>query len=90
MDMGPAGVYQLFKRRGQQLGGMYNKPAEMPFPPHWLLYARVPDVHKGAETVKSLGGKVLNGPMEVPGGGWIVQIMDPQGAVFALHHVKPS
>ena len=88
MDMGPVGVYQLFKRKGQQLGGMYNKPAEMPFPPNWLLYARVPDVHKGAETVKSLGGKVLNGPMEVPGGGWIVQIMDPQGAMFALHHTK--
>ena len=30
------------------------------------------------------GGQVLNGPMEVPGGGWIVQCMDPQGAMFAL------
>jgi predicted enzyme related to lactoylglutathione lyase len=90
MDMGPMGIYQLYKRGTQQLGGIYNKPAEMPFPPNWLLYARVPDVHKGAETVKSLGGKVLNGPMEVPGGGWIVQIMDPQGAMFALHHTKAS
>jgi len=28
---------------------------------------------------------VLNGPMEVPGGDWILNAMDPQGAAFALH-----
>jgi predicted enzyme related to lactoylglutathione lyase len=27
---------------------------------------------------------VLNGPMQVPGGSWIVQCADPQGAAFAL------
>jgi predicted enzyme related to lactoylglutathione lyase len=27
---------------------------------------------------------VLNGPMEVPGGAWIIQGADPQGAMFAL------
>ena len=30
------------------------------------------------------GGTVLNGPMAVPGGGWIIQALDPQGAMFAL------
>ena len=34
---------------------------------------------------KSAGGTVLNGPMEVPGGDWIAQCLDPQGAAFALH-----
>jgi len=29
---------------------------------------------------------VLNGPMEVPGGDMIAQCMDPQGAMFAVHH----
>lgn len=28
------------------------------------------------------------GPMEVPGGEWIIQGMDPQGAVFALVGAK--
>ena len=56
-----------------------------PPPPHWLLYAKVPDVEAAAETVKSLGGQVLNGPMDVPGGDRVVQCMDPQGAAFALH-----
>ncbi|RWQ34687.1 MAG: VOC family protein, partial [Mesorhizobium sp.] len=27
---------------------------------------------------------ILMGPMEVPGGGWIVMCTDPQGAHFAL------
>ena len=30
------------------------------------------------------GGTILNGPMEVPGGAWIIQASDPQGAMFAL------
>ncbi|MEK1874013.1 MAG: VOC family protein, partial [Rhizobium altiplani] len=30
------------------------------------------------------GGTVLNGPMEVPGGSWIIQAADPQGAFFCL------
>ena len=30
------------------------------------------------------GGKIVNGPMEVPGGDWIAQGIDPQGAMFAV------
>ena len=36
------------------------------------------------ERLKASGGKVVNGPMEVPGGSWIVQGLDPQGAMFSL------
>ena len=90
MDMGPAGLYQLYGRKGVDLGGIYKKPPEMPFPPNWLQYVRVPDVHQAIEVVKELGGKVLNGPMEVPGGSWIAQCMDPQGAAFALHHTAQA
>jgi predicted enzyme related to lactoylglutathione lyase len=35
--------------------------------------------------VKESGGKIVNGPMEVPGGDVIAQGIDPQGAMFALH-----
>jgi predicted enzyme related to lactoylglutathione lyase len=48
----------------------------------------VADVASGAERVKANGGQVLNGPMEVPGGDWIAQCMDPQGAMFAVHARK--
>jgi uncharacterized protein len=86
-DMGPAGVYQLFAGNGQDLGGMFVKPAEMPGPPSWLFYARVPDVNAAVEAVKTAGGQLLNGPMEVPGGSRIAQCMDPQGAKFAVHQM---
>jgi uncharacterized protein len=81
----PAGIYQMFGRAEQMLGGMYDKPPEMPMPPHWLCYAFVPSADSAAALVQRLGGKVLNGPMDVPGGGRIAQCMDPQGAAFALH-----
>jgi uncharacterized protein len=88
MDMGPMGKYHMFGR-AFGLGGMMNKPAEMAqVPPHWGLYVRVPDVHAGAGRVKASGGQILNGPMEVPGGDWVVNCMDPQGAAFSLHHKK--
>jgi predicted enzyme related to lactoylglutathione lyase len=85
MDMGEAGIYQMYGCGAFPLGGMYKKPAEMPAPPHWLHYIKVEDVNAAVEKVKELGGQVLNGPMEVPGGDFIAQCMDPQGAAFALH-----
>lgn len=90
MDMGPMGLYQMFGRTTASMGGMFNKPAEMPAPPHWLLYIKVDDVHRAVEKAKELGGQVLNGPTEVPGGDWIAQCMDPQGAAFALHSAKKN
>jgi predicted enzyme related to lactoylglutathione lyase len=88
MDMGAMGKYHIFGREWD-MGGMMNKPPEMAqVPPHWGLYFRVADVEQGAERVKASGGKVLNGPMDVPGGSRIVNCMDPQGAAFSLHHLK--
>ena len=90
MDMGPVGTYQMFNRTVGAIGGMMNKPTEMAHvPPSWGFYFRVPDVHAAAERVKQRGGRILNGPMEVPGGDWAVNCMDAQGAAFSLHHKKP-
>jgi predicted enzyme related to lactoylglutathione lyase len=89
MDMGPMGKYQMFNRPHGMIGGMMNKPPEMAnVPPNWQIYFRVPDVHAAAERIKANGGKILNGPMEVPGGDWVVNAMDPQGAAFGLHTRK--
>ncbi len=94
-DIGAGGVYWMFGRvgAGPTLGGMYNKPPETPAPPHWLCYVRVPSADKAAAAVARLGGGVVNGPMEVPGGDRIAQCVDPQGAAFAVHSVtvaKPA
>ncbi len=86
MDMGPMGKYYMFNRPHGMIGGMMNKPPEMAHvPPHWMIYFRVPDIDAAADRVKVNGGKILNGPMEVPGGDRIVNAMDPQGAAFSLH-----
>jgi predicted enzyme related to lactoylglutathione lyase len=91
MDMGAMGKYHMFARGAALGGGIMNKPAEMAqIPPYWGFYFRVPDVHAAAERAKAKGGKVLNGPMEVPGGDWAVNCMDPQGAVFSMHHKKQT
>ena len=89
-DMGPMGTYYMFGR-AWPLGGIMTKTPDMAqLPTQWTPYFRVDDVHGGAERITSHGGQVLQGPMEVPGGDWIVQAVDPQGAAFALHQVAKA
>ena len=83
MDMGDMGVYQIFAFKGQQIGGMMTKPKEIPNP-YWLYYFNVEALDSEIDRAKSGGAQVIQGPMEVPGGAWIVQCTDPQGAFFAL------
>lgn len=84
MDMGPMGKYLLFGREGKQIGGMMNKPKDAPMPSAWMYYQRVADLDVALERAKAKEARLLHGPMEVPGGDWVAQLMDPQGAAFAL------
>ena len=91
MDMGPMGKYHMFGRHLGPLGGMMNKPKELAqVPPNWGTYFLVRDLDAAVERVKTGGGKILNGPMEVPGGDRIVNCLDPQGAAFSLHAKKAA
>ncbi|MEC3911970.1 VOC family protein [Sphingobium sp. CR2-8] len=92
MDMGDMGSYQLVSQDGgrdfqSMTGGIMPVPTGMPRPA-WLFYFAVADIDAAVEKVTAGGGKVLNGPMEVPGGAWIIQATDPQGAMFALVGMK--
>jgi predicted enzyme related to lactoylglutathione lyase len=87
-DMGPMGVYHLVGLGGVESIGMFKIFPDKPQPPQWRSYAQITDIDKSANAGKAAGGKILNGPMEVPGGTWIVQMTDPQGAAFALHALK--
>lgn len=89
MDMGEMGMYQTFGRGVHPIGGMMKRPPEMPVSA-WLFYVRVPDAAAAAEKVKELGGQVLHGPMEVPGGDQVAVCCDAQGAAFGVHAVKPG
>jgi predicted enzyme related to lactoylglutathione lyase len=82
-DIGKIGTYQLFSAGGQTIGGMLNKPAVIPVP-FWLYYFNISDIDAAAQRVTTGGGQILDGPLEMPGGSWIVQCADPQGAIFAL------
>ena len=83
VDMGPMGTYQLFTAGAEPIGGMMNMCDGVPSPA-WMFYFVVPEAKAAAARISSKGGQVLTGPHQVPGGGWIVQGMDPQGAMFAL------
>ncbi|MEW5916661.1 MAG: VOC family protein, partial [Gemmatimonadota bacterium] len=88
MDMGEGlGIYQLFRRNGRDVGGMFNKP-DPNMPSMWCYYVRVPEMAAAQQRITSGGGTVVNGPMEVPGGDTILMATDPQGAMFAVHYVK--
>jgi uncharacterized protein len=83
MDMGAMGKYQLFATKGAQTGAMMTKMPQSPVP-FWLYYFNVEAIDAAVERVGAAGGKIVNGPMAVPGDRWIVQGLDPQGAMFAL------
>jgi predicted enzyme related to lactoylglutathione lyase len=85
-DMGPMGIYLVFGRNGGQLGGMFDKGAQgKPGAAYWLGYVSVTDLEGAVERAKGARGSVLMGPMDVPGGDRVAQLMDPYGAFFALH-----
>lgn len=86
MDMGPMGTYRLFDEGDNKPmgdGGMMLKPDQMPVSA-WGFYFNVDAIGAAVKRVQAGGGTVVNGPMEVPGGGWIITGMDPQGGMFSL------
>ncbi|MDQ0462678.1 putative enzyme related to lactoylglutathione lyase [Caulobacter ginsengisoli] len=87
-DMGPMGVYRIFNVDGVQTGGVMTKPAEMPHSV-WNFYIQVDAIGAAVERVKAGGGQVIMDPMQVPGGLWVVQCTDPQGAVCSLISPNP-
>jgi uncharacterized protein len=87
-DMGPMGIYLMFGKGSDTYGGMVTKTAEMTLPLNWLSYIKVADAKATTEALPKLGAKVMNGPMEVPGGDWITVLADPQGAIVAVHSAK--
>lgn len=84
-DMGErVGTYVVFGIGSKRLGGIMTRPKGLPLPPMWVYYAETKDLEGALGRAAAKGGTVMNGPMEVPGGR-IAQLMDPEGAMFALH-----
>ena len=83
MDMGEMGKYRFIQSHGTTIGAVMRKPPQLPVS-MWTYYIGVDDVDRAAEAIKTGGGQVINGPMEIPGGEFAVNAIDPQGASFGI------
>ncbi len=90
LDMGGGFYYQTFGLGGQDFGGAYTIPADRPMPPAWCPYANCSSADEVAGKVVAAGGQLCHGPLDVPGGGRIVQFFDPQRAMFAVHSMPTA
>ncbi|MGY8635852.1 VOC family protein [Bradyrhizobium sp. 14AA] len=82
-----AAWYQLFSAGGQTVGGMLTKLPSVG-QPSWLHYFNVDDIGAATKHVNAGGGRILQGPIELPDGCWIARCVDPQGALFALQGAR--
>ncbi len=83
VPMGEMGVYQTFGPTDRAIGGMFSHHTPAPGP-YWLYYFGVEDIDAAVERIKAHGGPILMGPVEVPGGAFVVNAQDPQGGLFAV------
>jgi uncharacterized protein len=84
-DMGEMGTYTEWLRGEDSIGGMMDVSGRMPdeIPAHWLVYFAVENTDAALETVKSSGGGVSFGPIDIPAGRFAM-VTDPHGAAFAV------
>lgn len=92
MDMGEMGKYEFLRHAGRSdgsvmgqgmLGAVMPKMPQMPVSA-WTYYFRVAGIDAAVDYIKANGGTILQEPMEIPGGDFSMNAMDPQGAAFAL------
>jgi uncharacterized protein len=83
MDMGDMGKYQFIEHDGVQIGAIMGKLPQVPAA-MWNHYFWVASIETAKAAVEANGSQVINGPMQVPGDDWIIQGIDPQGALFSL------
>lgn len=80
MPMGEMGEYSFIANgdsKGEAIGAVMK--AQPGTPAGWGFYFRVPDITEAQAKVEAGGGKVIWGPHEVPGGEWVINIVDPEG-----------
>ena len=80
--------YTMWTTGGKPFAGIFRLGADMKamgVPPNWMPYVETDDVDRTASLATSLGGKVVNGPADIPGTGRYAVIQDPQGATFGIY-----
>lgn len=64
-----------------------TKLPDMP-EPFWNYYVNVDGLDAAVGRATAAGARIVHGPQQVPGGSWIVNALDPQGAMFSLVSMK--
>jgi hypothetical protein len=83
MDMGEMGKYRFIQSGPVTIGAIMRKPPQLPVSV-WTYYIGVDNIDRAVAAINSGGGRILNGPMEIPGGEFALNGVDPQGAAFGL------
>lgn len=83
MDMGEMGKYQFLHQSGVMIGAVMPTMPDMPRS-MWNFYIGVDDIDRAAEAVRSGGGQFVQEPIEIPGGDYSINAVDPRGAMFGL------
>jgi predicted enzyme related to lactoylglutathione lyase len=89
-DQGPGGLRSLVGEAAvATLAAVPRQPDGRETPVAWVVYLAVDDIGTTAARVRTAGGTVLAGPMEVPGSGHLAIVTDPTGAGFGLWQSDP-
>lgn len=75
--------YTPFLLGKKDVAGMWPEPTKK-LPPSWITHWRVVDCKKTTAKAKRLGGRVVIGPIAVPGMGHFAILKDPKGAAFGI------
>jgi len=87
MPLGERGDYLFMHAGAIGVGGFMGGTPTDP-PDGWTHYFLVADLDEAIDRIAAGGGKLVNGPDEIPGGDFSIGALDPQGARFGL--VGPS
>jgi len=84
-DMPGMGTYTEWRLGESSIGGMADISGRVPdeVPAHWMVYFAVEDTDAAVEQVRTGGGEVRFGPVDIPAGRFAMAA-DPFGAAFAV------
>ena len=84
MPMGEMGDYTFIGRRPGDMIGAVMKRSPLTPRSMWTYYIGVDDIDRAARAVQDGGGRIVQGPDQIPGGEFSATGTDPQGIVFGL------
>lgn len=84
----PAGSYRVLASQGRDRAAVLQRPND-DIEPFWLTHFAVDDVERAAQRAEALGGEVLLAPDPELRDGTLAVVVDPTGAVLALHQWTP-